>query len=980
MDMRGLSHFIRDIRETTGNKKMEEQRVKNELAKIKEKFVDDSQMSLYDRKKYVCKLMFITMLGYPVEFGHLEGLKLMAEEAPSEKLIGYLSISVLLQHNSPIIALSTHTIHRDLLSGVEFNVGLALTAISNIGNNIFLENMHNGVQQIALKGECNLETLKKCILALLCIFRKYPGIVDLPLISEKILDYLDSSSSSLVMACVSFMLGSVSSETQSLFSTAVPKLLRIFAQTIDDKKADPYNMYYGVPNPWLQAKILALLRFLDPPTDPVELLFINESLRRALQSTDKVLTEAQTQQKQRGTSNRVNVMISIFVEVFSLIVIWELDMTLMKEAINIVERFIVNKKKANVRYIGLALLSRLKVLKLPDFDYFALCQQFEQQVVVALHESDLSLRLKALNVLVSMCHNSNAPEIVRELLSYLCLGHNPLFREKLFCCIAYLAEKYFERGSSQYIDVMFAAITDAGDSSHPVVVQSVIHTVVNSPNVQKRAATMAFRALAQKRFSNDALIKLSGFLLGEYGCQIALNPESSPLKQIQVIRAQMAFAAETTQGVLLHALLKLFSAFENSELREKVLKIFRKCTRNSSLQIRQWSREYLSLIDNSSVSLLSCLVEPMPPFTAEQSEIISSLISRSGGMWLAGPSHSAPLSLPPVEGIAMTTSPQEIIPLKALHDQYQKSSKTPSSVIDQMNALQPSFSDEEVTAKNNALSRTNAEIFRNACKGESQLIFQDDFIEISWKQNFFYADARVTLTVAQRRDLFGESTTIENSEVCIAAVDAGLLVEMRLIGSSPYNFPKPLPFSVELAARSVYPFSWSPSIRVAYTVRKDSYVRIIMLPLVTTQFIVPYDFHTMNGNSSNSLTLEEVREKIKGKVKLPLTTSVLCRNEVHLTEEFLGGVLKKLGYTVEKTSSMPMNRDLLVENQRKRKNPVVGIGAHCCCTPASVVQHHPVIIEFQLSSSVNEVQVTIFSSNECLQDAILSSIKLHLCT
>ncbi len=36
-------------------------------------------MTGYDRRKYIAKLMYIFLLGYEVDFGHLEALKLLAD-------------------------------------------------------------------------------------------------------------------------------------------------------------------------------------------------------------------------------------------------------------------------------------------------------------------------------------------------------------------------------------------------------------------------------------------------------------------------------------------------------------------------------------------------------------------------------------------------------------------------------------------------------------------------------------------------------------------------------------------------------------------------------------------------------------------------------------------------------------------------------------------------------------------------------------
>lgn len=42
-------------------------------------------MDGYNRKKYVCKLMFIFLLGHEIEFGHMEAINLLSSTKYSEK-------------------------------------------------------------------------------------------------------------------------------------------------------------------------------------------------------------------------------------------------------------------------------------------------------------------------------------------------------------------------------------------------------------------------------------------------------------------------------------------------------------------------------------------------------------------------------------------------------------------------------------------------------------------------------------------------------------------------------------------------------------------------------------------------------------------------------------------------------------------------------------------------------------------------------
>lgn len=69
------------------NKEVEKKRVDKELAHIRERFLKEPSMKGYDRKKYVCKLLYIFMLGYQFDFGHMEAVNLLSSLKYSEKQI-----------------------------------------------------------------------------------------------------------------------------------------------------------------------------------------------------------------------------------------------------------------------------------------------------------------------------------------------------------------------------------------------------------------------------------------------------------------------------------------------------------------------------------------------------------------------------------------------------------------------------------------------------------------------------------------------------------------------------------------------------------------------------------------------------------------------------------------------------------------------------------------------------------------------------
>lgn len=47
----------------------------------------DSYLNGYNKKKYVAKLLYMYILGYEIDFGHLESVTLMTSQKYSEKQI-----------------------------------------------------------------------------------------------------------------------------------------------------------------------------------------------------------------------------------------------------------------------------------------------------------------------------------------------------------------------------------------------------------------------------------------------------------------------------------------------------------------------------------------------------------------------------------------------------------------------------------------------------------------------------------------------------------------------------------------------------------------------------------------------------------------------------------------------------------------------------------------------------------------------------
>ena len=129
----------------------------------------DKTLDGYQKKKYVCKLLFIFLLGHDIDFGQIEAVNLLSSNKYTEKQIvcpcavvasvivillfqGYLFISVLISGNSELIQLIVQSIKNDLASRNPVHVSLALQCIANIGSKDMAEAFGMEIPKLLVSG------------------------------------------------------------------------------------------------------------------------------------------------------------------------------------------------------------------------------------------------------------------------------------------------------------------------------------------------------------------------------------------------------------------------------------------------------------------------------------------------------------------------------------------------------------------------------------------------------------------------------------------------------------------------------------------------------------------------------------------------------------------------------------------------------------------------------------------------------------
>uniref|UniRef100_A0A4W4E872 AP-2 complex subunit alpha n=1 Tax=Electrophorus electricus TaxID=8005 RepID=A0A4W4E872_ELEEL len=612
--MRGLAVFISDIRNCK-SKEAEIKRINKELANIRSKFKGDKALDGYSKKKYVCKLLFIFLLGHDIDFGHMEAVNLLSSNKYTEKQIGYLFISVLVNSNSDLIRLINNAIKNDLSSRNPTFMNLALHCIANVGSREMAEAFAAEVPRILVAGDTMDSVKQSAALCLLRLNRTSPDLIPMGEWTSRVVHLLNDQHLGVVTAATSLII-TLAQKNPDDFKTSVSLAVARLSRIVTSASTDLQDYtYYFVAAPWLSVKLLRLLQCYPPPEDAA----IRGRLTECLET---ILNKAQEPPKSKKVQHS-NAKNAVLFEAISLIIHHDSEPTLLVRACNQLGQFLQHRE-TNLRYLA---LESMCMLASSEFSHEAVKTHIETVINALKTERDVSVRQRAVDLLYAMCDRSNAKQIVAEMLSYLETADYSI-REEIVLKVAILAEKYAV-DYTWYVDTILNLIRIAGDYVSEEVWYRVIQIVINRDDVQGYAAKTVFEAL-QAPACHENLVKVGGYILGEFGNLIAGDPRSSPLIQFNLLHSKFHLCSVPTRALLLSAYVKFINLFP--EVKGTIQEVLRADSqlRNADVELQQRAVEYLRLSCIASTDILATVLEEMPPFPERESSILAKLKKKKG--------------------------------------------------------------------------------------------------------------------------------------------------------------------------------------------------------------------------------------------------------------------------------------------------------------------------------------------------------------
>ncbi|KAK7853645.1 ap-2 complex subunit alpha-2 [Quercus suber] len=578
--MRGLSVFISDIRNCQ-NKEQERLRVDKELGNVRTRFKNEKGLSPYEKKKYVWKMLYIYMLGYDVDFGHMEAVSLISAPKYPEKQVGYIVTACLLNENHDFLRLAINTVRNDIIGRNETFQCLALTMISSSARPL---------------------VRKKAALCLLRLYRKNPDVVNVDGWADRMAQLLDERDLGVLTSSMSLLVALVSNNHEAYWS-CLPKCVKTLERLARNQDVPQEYTYYGIPSPWLQVKTMRALQYFPTIEDPNTRRSLFEVLQRILMGTDVV-----------KNVNKNNASHAVLFEALALVMHLDAEKEMMSQCVALLGKFIA-VREPNIRYLGLENMTRMLLVT----DVQDIIKRHQAQIITSLKDPDISIRRRALDLLYGMCDVTNAKDIVEEILQYLSTAEFAM-REELSLKAAILAEK-FAPDLSWYVDVILQLIDKAGDFVSDDIWFRVVQFVTNNEDLQPYAAAKA-REYLDKPAIHETMVKVSAYLIGEFGHLLARRPGCSLKELFSIIHEKLPTVSSSTIPILLSTYAKILMHAQppEPELQNLIWAIFNKYESCIDAEIQQRAVEYFAL-SRKGAALMDILAE-MPKFPERQSSLI----------------------------------------------------------------------------------------------------------------------------------------------------------------------------------------------------------------------------------------------------------------------------------------------------------------------------------------------------------------------
>ncbi|QPG74134.1 hypothetical protein FOA43_001456 [Brettanomyces nanus] len=623
--MKGLVQFITDIRNAK-EVDDEQKRIQTELVHIQKQF-QQSNLSGYHRKKYICKLLYIYLLGHPLDFGFNEAIELAKSINYSEKTIGYLALAAFIKGKQGRNGDETsdsqwqsicEALDIDFSSPNAEHVCLALSSVVDLCDyrESLVKRYETRVFGAMVSPEFDFTVKKKAALTMYKFVRVDSDAVSRhPEIISRAVPLINSESLSLVLGAIPLLEVCTRLDYKACEPCITLAINKLYELIVEKKCPEGYH-FHGTAAPWVVVKLFRLLEALVPDAssskdilDKPNMNRLDEILKVAVSSSIECSSDPDSSVEARNVSG------SVLFGALSLsahIIIEEEQEVVAADSLCV----LLKSPDINTRYLSLGTL--LQIAARNDKSSVAAIYKHFSLVSLLLRDRDVSIRRRALDLVYMVCNSNNIEKICSELLKYLAIAEFSM-KSEVAVKVAILAEN-FATDATWFVVTIAKLLALAGNYVEDDVWCRMAQIIVNNDQIQPTACRTMVRYLKGGQYP-ESMLRLGSFVLSEFG---QLIEDVTPLtEQFSLLYVRYPQSSVLTRAMLLSAFFKYY--FKCEKLRPQLKKVFEEETNSFSSEIQQRALEYLALVEMNDPAVLKLIVVDMPPFASKVSPLISRL-------------------------------------------------------------------------------------------------------------------------------------------------------------------------------------------------------------------------------------------------------------------------------------------------------------------------------------------------------------------
>jgi AP-3 complex subunit delta-1 len=484
---KSLQDMVKDLRVHAQNNLGLDKYISAELQKIKSELrKNDTTIKV----NAVAKLTYLKMLGYDTSWAAFHIIEVMSAQRFKFKRVGYLAATQVFPQNKELVLLCTNLLKKDLHSKHPYAIGTAVNCVANIMDRDLARDLLDDLVSMMTSSKAYIR--KKTVLVMFKVFEKYPQGLQLVFgnLKKKLLD--DDVS---VVSCTVNVVCELASMRPRNYVSLVP----VF-----------FTILQNAQNNWMLIKVVKLLTLLMPEEPRLA--------KKALPSFCNIIQTTPAKSLMYECINAVTYALAHVVNHDS--INRESVLPIVKLCSEKLKLFLLDPDQ-NLKYLGLVGFSAMMRFSKD------VVGQHRAVMLRCLQDPDMTIRLRALDLLCGMITQHNIVEVVQKLLKHAELFED-LYRDAVVDKILFICfdKKYqYISDFAWYVSILIGLIETNAISFGKRIGDQLIDICARVASVRTFAVVEAARVLCDERMVYNRLEFDSGivailmslaFIVGEY--------------------------------------------------------------------------------------------------------------------------------------------------------------------------------------------------------------------------------------------------------------------------------------------------------------------------------------------------------------------------------------------------------------------------------------------------------------------------------